>query len=64
MRKICSSAKKAGMYSVLAEEIKDSSKTEQMSIVIRYVDVNTATVQEHFLAYVEAESLNAEGYLH
>ena len=47
---ICTSAKKAGMYSVLADETKDCFKTEQMSIVIRYVDMDTATVQEHFLA--------------
>jgi len=48
MRKICSSAKKAGIYSVLADETKDCSKVEQLSIVIRYVDVETAAIHERF----------------
>ena len=54
-------AKKSGMYSILADETKDSSKEEQLSIVIRYVDVDTAEQNERFLTYVKASSLNAEG---
>ena len=42
----CSAAKKAGIYSVLADEIKDCSKEEQLSIVIRYVDIDTANQHE------------------
>lgn len=56
-------AKKAGMYSILADETKDSSKEEQLPIVIRYVDVDTAEINERFLTYVKASSLNAEGLL-
>ena len=48
MGKICLSAKKAGIYSVLADETKDCSKVEQLSIVIRYVDVETAAIHERF----------------
>ena len=48
------------MYSILADETKDSSKEEQLSIVIRYVDVDTAEQNERFLSYVKASSLNAE----
>ena len=59
--KNCSAAKKAGIYSVLADETKDCSKEEQLSIVIRYVDVDTANQHERFLTYIQASSLNAEG---
>lgn len=51
---------KAGYYSVLADETKDMSKQEQMSIVLRCVDVQTALVTERFLTFVPAMSLNAE----
>ena len=54
-------AKKSGMYSILADETKDSSKEEQLSIVIRYVDVDMAEQNEWFLTYVKTSSLNAEG---
>ena len=32
-----------------------------MAIVLRYVDLNAASVYEHFLTYVPAERLTAEG---
>ena len=60
-QKICSAVKKAGVYSILADETKDCSKVEQLAIVLRYVDIDTATQHEHFLTYIAAESLNAEG---
>ena len=34
-RQICTSVQKAGYYSILADETKDTSKQEQLSIVIR-----------------------------
>ena len=33
----------------------------QLSIVLRYVNTELAIVHEHFLTYVEAKFLNAEG---
>lgn len=57
---ICLAGKNAGMYSILADETKDCSKREQLAIVLRYVDVESATIFERFLTYVEATSLNAE----
>ena len=60
-QKISLAAKQAGVYSILADETKDCSKVEQLAIVLRYVEVSTACVHEHFLTYVKAESLNAEG---
>ena len=57
--KISKEVRDAVFYSILVDETKDISKVEQLSIVIRYVDVNTK-VQERFLTYVSAESLTAE----
>ena len=48
------------MYSILADESKDCSKTEQSAIVIRYVSVKDGTVHERFLTFVEASSLDAK----
>ena len=47
--KICVNVRNAGMYSILAA--KDCSKKEQLSLVVRYVDVDTATIFEHFLSH-------------
>jgi len=58
--KITANVKKAGIYSILADESSDCSKKEQLSIVVRYVDVESAIVYEHFLAFTEAATLNAE----
>ena len=56
---ICTSVQKAGAYTILADETKDCSKKEQLAIVLRYVDVDSAKLFEHFLTYVEATSLDA-----
>ena len=37
------------------------SKREQLAIVLRYVDLESATIHERFLTYVEAQHMNAEG---
>ena len=57
---ICLAVKNAGVYSILADETKDCSKRKQLAIVLRYVDIESATIFERFLTYVEATSLNAE----
>ena len=58
---ICADVKKAGFYSILADESKDCSKHEQMAIVLRYVDVESSTIFERFLTYVEVVSLDSQG---
>ena len=58
---ICADVKKAALCSILADETKDCSKCEQMAIVLRFVDVETGTIFEHFLTYVEVVSLDAQG---
>ena len=57
---ICNKIRDAEVYSVLADETKDCSKKEQLSIVLRYVDIESAIQYEHFISFVEATSLNAE----
>ena len=57
---ICNNIRAAGFYSLLADETKDVSKREQLTIVLRYVDPEKASIYEHFLTYVEAKLLDAE----
>ena len=48
------------VYSVLADETKDCSRKEQLSIILRYLHIESAIQYEHFISFVEATSLNAE----
>ncbi len=59
-QEICTSVQQAGYYSILADETKDTSKQEQLSIVIRYFDDKTKVIVERFLTFVVATHLNAE----
>ena len=52
------SVQKAGYYLILADETKDASKQEQLSIVICYVECNS--VVERFLTFVLATDLDAQ----
>lgn len=61
---VCRAVKEAVFFSLLVDETKDASKVEQISIVLRYVDINTASIYERFLTYVEAESQGAEQITH
>lgn len=47
---IVSEIKKARFFTVLADETADISNTEQMSIVLRYVD-NECTIKEDFIQF-------------
>ena len=58
--RICDNVRAAGPFSIMADECKDASRTEQLSIAIRYVEAMTGTVHEHFLTLVEVSSLTAE----
>ena len=53
--------KKAGLYSLLADQTKDCSKREQMAIVLRYVDIEIGSILERFLTYVKVVSIYALG---
>ena len=60
-KQICDSVMSAGAFSLLADESKDVSKNEQMSVVVRYVEVSSGNIHERFLNFVQAISLTAEG---
>ena len=42
----------------MADETKDFSKQEQMCFVVRFVNMSKGEIHEHFLTYVEANSLD------
>jgi len=48
--KIVSEVKMAGMYTVITDEARDSSKTEQLSICVRYVLEHE--IKDRFLTFV------------
>ncbi|MCH9717061.1 MAG: DUF4371 domain-containing protein [Gammaproteobacteria bacterium] len=56
---ICQRVKEAGFFSIIADESRDTSKKEQMSFAVRYVDMNDGCVHEHFLTFIHAEGLDA-----
>lgn len=45
---ICDNIREAGVFSLMADETKDCSKKEQMSVVLRYVSLREAVIHEHF----------------
>lgn len=59
-RSICSAVQKTGYYSIMVDETKDLSKQEQLSIAVRYIDVDKIAVMERFLTFFPAKALNAE----
>ena len=61
---ICNKICKSGVYSVLANETKDCSRKEQLSIVFRYVARHRISYSVRaFVSFVEATSLNAESLI-
>ena len=48
------------MFSLLVDEAKDVSKAEQVSVVVRFVDIK-GSIHEHFLTFIDTASLTAEG---
>lgn len=57
---ICDSVKKAKYFSLLVDETKDISKTEQVSIFVQFVE-NKGSIRDHFFIFIEMTSLTAEG---
>ena len=48
--KICNKIWEAEVYSVLADETKDYSKKEHLSIVLRYTDTESAIQYKYFIS--------------
>lgn len=58
-KQIIEEVKSSGEFSLIVDETKDVSKTEQISFVLRYF--YNGTVYESFLQFEAAEQLHAEG---
>lgn len=56
---ICQLVQSAQVFSILADETKDFAKQEQMTFVVRFVDMSKGHIHEHFLTYIEAKALDA-----
>ena len=52
---IISKVKESIVFSILADEVRDCSNTEQMSFAIRFVD-NSCQIREEFMSFLECES--------
>lgn len=61
LRKITQEVNEAQVYALLADETKDITKKEQLSIVIRYV--LKGEVKERFLGFIALEALDASSLL-
>lgn len=59
-KSVCDGVKEAKMFSLLVDEAKDVSKAEQVSVVVRFVDMK-GSIHEHFLTFIDTASLTAEG---
>ena len=57
LAKIQAEVKEARYYTIIADETKDVSKCEQLSVVLRYIYKNT--IHERFLGFTHAEQLDA-----
>ena len=58
---ICSKIQEAGLFSILVDESKDCSKKEQLTLILRCIDLKKVTIHEYFLTFVEATTLDARG---
>ena len=51
-KEVCSKVRNSGVFSISADETKDISKTEQLALVVRYVDIKEACIYERKICYV------------
>ena len=55
-QKIIDNVNQARLYSVIADEVTDVSNKEQLSLSVRYVDVDTLEIREDLLGFVECDA--------
>ena len=54
--KILSKVREARFFTLVADEVTDSSNMEQLSIVLRYVDPNDCCIKEDLVTFIECDS--------
>ena len=57
---IVSKCKESQFYAIMVDETTDVSVVEQLSLCVRYLDVDTFDVQEDFLGFVAMNEVNSE----
>ena len=55
-QKIIRKVHQAKWFSVIADEVTDISNKEQLSLVVRYIDLDTLLVREDLLGFVECDT--------
>lgn len=58
-RKIANEIKDARFFSIIADEASDTSNTEQMALVIRFID-QCSEIREEFVDFLSCDSTRAE----
>lgn len=58
IRKIINKVKEAKYYAILCDETTDASGIEQLSMCIRYLDVQKSTIHEEFICFLSATDLS------
>jgi hypothetical protein len=61
LERVVSEVNAAKCFSVLADETADISGVEQVSLCVRYVDLTTLKIKEHFLQFVPTADVTGEG---
>ena len=59
VKQIVAEIQQAGMFSIIADEARDCSHSEQLSICLRYV--HETAIKERFLTFVHVIDLSAAG---
>ncbi|XP_023311927.1 zinc finger MYM-type protein 1-like [Anoplophora glabripennis] len=61
LEKVVSEVNTSKCFSVLADETADISGVEQVSLCVRYVDMTSIKIKEHFLQFVQTADLTGSG---
>jgi len=61
LNKVVSEVNAAKCFSILADETADISGIEQVSLCVRYIELNTLTLTEEFLQFVPTSDMTGKG---
>lgn len=61
LNKVVSKVNAAKCFSILADETADISGIEQVSLCVRYIELNTLTLTEEFLQFVPTSDMTGKG---